>query len=112
VPSGNKPPTGRNRAGRAARERARLYQARTAYHRGQQRRRTRDNWTAGIVAGVLIAAAIGSQVLFYTVGPAAPEPTPTQSPSPAPTPIPTSAPTGEPTPTPTSEPTPAPTQTQ
>jgi hypothetical protein len=105
VASGSKPPSGKDRAGRAARERARLYQARTAYHAGQQRRRTRDNWTAGIVAGVLILAAIGSQVLYYTVGPAAPEPAPTQSSSPAPSP--SATPSG----TPSSEPTPGPTET-
>src|SRR5918994_1963742 len=85
VASGSKSPSGKDRTGRAARERARLYQARTAFHEGQQRRRTRDNWIAGLVAGVLLAGAIGSQVLYYTVGPAAPEPAPTQSSTPAPT---------------------------
>ena len=96
--SGSKSPSGKDRAGREARERARLYQARTAFHEGRQRRRTRDNWIAGIVAGVLIAGAIGSQVLYYTIVPAAPEPAPSQSTSPAPT---TS---GEPVPGPTETP--------
>ena len=100
--SGSKPPSGKDRAGRAARERARLHRARTAYHEGLQRRRTRDNVTAGIVAGVLIAGAIGSQVLYYTVGPAAPVPAPTESTSPAPTP--SATPTGEPVPGPTETP--------
>jgi len=102
VASGSKPPSGKDRAGRAARERARLHRARIAYQEGLQRRRTRDNVTAGIVAGVLIAGAIGSQVLYYTVGPAAPEPAPTQSTSPAPTP--SVPPTGEPVPGPTETP--------
>ncbi|MGC5223099.1 hypothetical protein ACPW96_10930 [Micromonospora sp. DT81.3] len=109
--SGSKPPSGKDRAGRAARERARLYQARAAYHQGQQRRRTRDNWTAGIVAGVLILGAIGSQVLYYTVGPAAPEPAPTQTTSPSPTPTQTTSPSPTPSATPTGEPVPGPTET-
>jgi hypothetical protein len=108
VASGSKSPNGKDRAGRAARERARLYQARTAYHEGRQRRRTRDNWTAGIVAGVLIAGAIGSQVLYYTVGPAAPVPAPSQSTSPAPTPSSTGEPVPGPTATPAATETPAP----
>lgn len=98
--SGSKSPSGRDRASRAARERARLYQARTNYHAGLQRRRVRDNWIAGIVAGVLIAGAIGSQVLYYTVGPAAPEPAPSSSTTPAPT----ETPGGEPVPGPTETP--------
>ena len=58
--------------------------------------------SAGIVAGVLILGAIGSQALYYTVGPAAPEPAPTQTTSPSPTP--SATPTGEPVPGPTETP--------
>jgi type II secretory pathway pseudopilin PulG len=98
--------TGREREARAARERARLYQARQEFHARRARRRTRDNLIAGIAGGALILAVIGGQIAYFTVGPGAPEPvpspTPTQTPTPAPsTPTPTPTDTGEPTPEPT-----------
>ncbi|MBD7957839.1 dioxygenase [Microbacterium sp. Sa4CUA7] len=85
----------KGRDDRVARERARIYQARLDFHRGQARRRARDNAIAGIVGGVLVLAVIGGQTLYFTAGPGAPEPTPA--------PTPTSSPT-EPTPEPTTTP--------
>lgn len=87
---------GRQRNTREERERARVYQARQAFHRGQARRRSRDNLVAGLVGGILIVGVIGGQVAFYTLGPGAPSPSP--SPAPAtptapPLPIPTPGPT-------------------
>ena len=74
---------GKDRDARAARERARAYQARQEFHEGQVRRRTRDNLIAGIVGGVLILAVVGAQVAFYTVGPGKPVPSPRTSPPPS-----------------------------
>lgn len=86
---------GRQRSTRDERERARVYQARQAFHRTQARRRSRDNLIAGVVGGVLILGVVGGQVAFYTLGPGAPSPSP--SPPPAtptapPLPIPTPGP--------------------
>lgn len=81
--AGSKPSNGKDRE---ARERARVYQARTTFHAGQQKRRTRDNWIAGVVAGVLIVGAVVSQVAYYGIGPGAPTPEPSSSSTPAPTP--------------------------
>lgn len=83
--TGGKAPSGKDRAARKARDRARLYQARATLHEGQQRRRVRDNLVAGVVGGVLIAAVIGGQIAYYAAGPGAPSPTPSDSPSPTPT---------------------------
>lgn len=100
--------TGKEREARAARERARLYQARQEFHEGRARRRRRDNLIAGIAGGILILAVIGGQVAYFTLGPGAPEP----APSPTPTQTPTEAPsTPTPTPTDSVEPTPEPTAT-
>jgi len=100
--------TGREREARAARERARLYQARQEFHEGRTRRRTRDNLIAGIVGGILILAVIGGQIAYFTAGPGAPQP----APSPTPTQTPTQAPSPPtPTPTETGTPTPEPTAT-
>ncbi len=100
--------TGKEREARAARERARLYQARQEFHEGRARRRTRDNLIAGIAGGILILAVIGGQIAYFTLGPGAPEPVP----SPTPTQTPTEAPsTPTPTPTDSVEPTPEPTAT-
>lgn len=59
---------------RAEVERARLYAARTAWHEGQIRRRTRDNLIAGIVGGLLVVGAIASQSVHAAVTAPAPEP--------------------------------------
>lgn len=83
---------GKDRAAREARERARAYQARTALHDAQQRRRYRDNWIAGVVGGVIILAAIGGQVVYYGVGPGAPAPSPSATPTPTATVTPTPTP--------------------
>jgi len=110
VATGGRAPSGKARADREARERARLYQARTAFHEARTRRRVRDNVIAGVVGGLIVLGAIASQVVYYAVGPGAPapEPAPTSTTTPAPTPAPTDAPTPEPTqtPDPTSTPTP------
>jgi hypothetical protein len=67
---------------RAEAERARLYAARTAWHDGQIRRRTRDNLIAGIVGGLLVVGAIASQSVHAAMF--APEPEPTESSTPGP----------------------------
>lgn len=68
---------------RAESERARLYAARTGWHDGQIRRRTRDNVIAGIVGGLLVVGAIASQSMHAAVS--APEPEPTETSTPGPT---------------------------
>ncbi|GGM50777.1 hypothetical protein [Microbacterium saperdae] len=77
-------------------ERARLHAARSDWHQGQIRRRIRDNTIAGIVGGLLVVAAIASQVVHAQVTVPEPSPTPTVEPS-AP-PAPSDSPTSEPTP--------------
>ena len=67
---------------RADAERARLYAARTAWHDGQIRRRTRDNLIAGIVGGLLVVGAIASQSVHAAVFAPEPEPTETSTPGP------------------------------
>lgn len=101
MPSGKKKPTSKNQLSREARERARIYAARTEFHAGQGARRIRDNWIAGIAAAVIVAGAVFSQVAAYSSGPWAPAPTPTPSPTSVPTPAPS-----EPSPAPSAEPTP------
>jgi hypothetical protein len=101
--------TGKDRGSREARERARVYQARQELHAGQSRRRRRDNLVGALAGGVLVLAAIGAQTAYFSVGPGAPEPSPSPStpdtpsapatPSPSATPTPTDSPAG-PTPTP------------
>jgi hypothetical protein len=78
------------RAAREARERARIYRARQEFHASLQRRSRRDNLIAGIVGGVIVLAAIGAQVAYFTAGPGTPPP------APAPTSTTTDAPTPEP----------------
>lgn len=101
---------GKNRDDRAAQERARVYAARREYQAGLVRRRTRDNLLAGVGGGLLILAILGGQVAYFTAGPGAPAPVPTESPvpaeSPAPTPSGSAPPEISPEPTPTSSPTP------
>lgn len=61
---------------REARERLRAYQARQQVHAASEKRRLRDN-IVGIVGGVVLAAlAVTAQVIYFTAGPGAPEPTP------------------------------------
>jgi hypothetical protein len=68
---------------RAESERARLYAARTAWHDGQIRRRTRDNLLAAVVGGLIVVGAIASQSVHAAT--VAPEPEPTESSTPGPT---------------------------
>lgn len=105
---------GKDRGSKESRERARVYQARQSFHEGLGRRRTRDNVIAGVVGGLVIAAVIVVQTLFFTVGPGtpAPEPTATTEPTSVPTPgEPTPAGT-EPAPTGTDTPAPSPSATE
>ena len=95
---------GKNRDARAARERARLYEARRQFHGGQARRRTRDNLIAGIVGGVIVLGLIGAQTAYFVAGPGAPAPSPSSTPTPTAT-------TSEPTPAPTTTPEPSATPT-
>ncbi|QIG40692.1 dioxygenase [Microbacterium sp. 4R-513] len=101
---------GKDRSGRESRERARVYQARQQLHDDQARRRRRDNLLAGIIGGILILGVIGVQAAYFTVGPGAPEPSPSVTPSPSITPAPADspAPTDEPAPVPSDEPVPSP----
>ena len=90
---------GKDRETRAARERARLYQARREFHDDQGRRRARDNVIAGVVGGLLVLGLIGAQTAYFVAGPGAPAP----STSPSPT-----TPSATPTPTPSATATPIP----
>jgi hypothetical protein len=92
---------GKDRDARAARERARLYQARREFHESRARRRRRDNLIAGIAGGLLVLGIAAAQTAYFVAGPGAPEPTPTSTPTPTPTPT-------DPAPTPTDSTTPAP----
>lgn len=103
---------GKDPAARAARERARLYQARRDHHAGLGRRRTRDNIIAGVVGGLIVVAIAGLQIAYFTVGPegagAEPTATPTSTPDPSASPTPTPTPSATATPTPTATSTPEP----
>lgn len=93
---------GKANGSRAARERARLYQARQQQHAREVGRRRRDNLLAGVVGGLVVLAAIGGQVAHFTAGPGAPAPAPSTSSTPAPTTStsPGVAPSEQPSPTP------------
>lgn len=82
--------SGRDREQRASRERARLYQARQEFHAAQRRRGRRDDLVAAIVGGLIVLAAIGSQVAYVTVGPGTPAPASTPAPTDTTTPAPSS----------------------
>jgi hypothetical protein len=99
---------GKQRDGRAERERVRVYQARQAFHAGQARRRTRDNLIAGIGGGVLILAIVAGQAAYFMAGPGAPDPTPTGTATPDPSASPTESadPGATPSATPSATPTP------
>ena len=68
---------------REARQRLRDYQARQTVHREKISRRRRDNLIAGLAALVVIALAVGAQLLYFTAGPGVATPTPTPTPSPS-----------------------------
>ncbi|NLP85408.1 dioxygenase [Microbacterium sp. CFH 90308] len=97
---------GKDRDARAARERARLYEARRDLHDRQVRRRTRDNLIAGIAGGLLVVGLAAVQTAYFVAGPGVPEPAPTSTPTPTPTastpaPSPSLSPDSGVTPTPT-----------
>jgi len=54
-----------DREARQARERLRAYQARQTVHEQKVKRRKRDNWIGGIAVIVIVALAIGTQLLFF-----------------------------------------------
>ncbi len=95
---------GKDPAARAARERARTYQARRDFHTRLEGRRTRDNVVAGVVGGLIVLGIVGVQIAYFTVGPdgAAAEPTVTPTATVAATP--SATPTSSVSPTPTPEP--------
>ncbi|WP_224763306.1 peptidylprolyl isomerase [Salinibacterium sp. ZJ70] len=71
---------------REARERLRMYQARQQVHEAKDRRRRRDN-VLGVLGGIaVVAIAITAQVVYFTQGPGASEPTPSASADPTPEP--------------------------
>ena len=98
----------KDKSEREARERARTYQARMQMHEAGVRRRTRDNWIAGVVSGLIILGAIGGQVAYYTVGPRTPAPGPAPTVTPSVTPSSTPDPSESPAEVPTPSETPAP----
>ncbi|MGO4300376.1 peptidylprolyl isomerase [Leifsonia sp. RAF41] len=75
-------PKQNDREARQARERLRAYQARQTVHEHKVKRRKRDNWVAGIAAIVIVALAVGTQLLYFSAGPGlakasgSPSPTP------------------------------------
>ena len=89
-------------------ERARLHTARREWHDGRIRRRVRDNTIAALAATVIVAAAIGSQVVHAQVAPA-PEPSPTVDPTGIPAPTDTLLPEDSPLPEESTAPEPVPT---
>lgn len=108
--SAGKSGTGKGHSDRAARERARLYQARTDFNAATIRRRRRDNLVGGIVAGLLVLGAFGAQSAYFLAGPGVPAPTaPTvdEAPDTETTPVPGGSDPAETTPAP-AETTPAP----
>lgn len=83
-----------------AERRTRLHTARTIWHQGQIRRRTRDNAIAAIAGSLIVVAAIGSQVVHAQVTAPEPTPTPTVEPSISPTETPAETPVPVPSDTP------------
>lgn len=67
-------PKQNDRDARLARERLRAYQARQTVHEHKAKRRRRDNWVAGIAAIVIVALAVGTQLLYFSAGPGAAKP--------------------------------------
>jgi peptidyl-prolyl cis-trans isomerase B (cyclophilin B) len=64
-------PKQNDREARQARERLRAYQARQSVHEHKVKRRKRDNWIAGIAAVIIVALAVGTQLLYFSAGPGA-----------------------------------------
>nr|WP_218857365.1 peptidylprolyl isomerase [Leifsonia soli] len=62
----------------------RAYQARQTVHEHKVKRRKRDNWVAGIAAVVIVALAVGTQLLYFSAGPGAAKPSSSASPSASP----------------------------
>ena len=73
-----------DRNAREQRQLRRDYEARQAVHTAQVRRRSRDNWIAGIATVVVCGAAILGQLAYFGWGPGAPAPVPTATDSPTP----------------------------
>ncbi|MFF9562290.1 peptidylprolyl isomerase [Leifsonia sp. NPDC014704] len=74
-------PKQNDREARQARERLRAYQARQTVHEHKVKRRKRDNWVAGIAAVVIVALAVGTQLLYFSAGPGAAKASSSASPS-------------------------------
>ncbi|TDP99863.1 MULTISPECIES: peptidylprolyl isomerase [unclassified Leifsonia] len=74
-------PKQNDREARQARERLRAYQARQTVHEHKVKRRKRDNWVAGIAAIVIVALAVGTQLLYFSAGPGAAKASSSSSPS-------------------------------
>lgn len=77
-------PKQNDREARQARERLRAYQARQTVHEHKVKRRKRDNWVAGIAAIVIVALAVGTQLLYFSAGPGAAKASSSSSPSTSP----------------------------
>ena len=73
------PSRNQEREAREARDRLKRYTARNEVHARRTKRRLRDNAFAAGGALVLIAAAAVAQVFYFTSGPGAPVPEPSQS---------------------------------
>ncbi|MGO4593629.1 peptidylprolyl isomerase [Leifsonia sp. 2TAF2] len=76
-------PKQNDREARQARERLRAYQARQTVHEHKVKRRKRDNWVAGIAAFVIVALAVGTQLLYFSAGPGVAKASSSASPSPS-----------------------------
>ncbi|MBW8871138.1 MAG: peptidylprolyl isomerase, partial [Leifsonia sp.] len=76
-------PKQNDREARQARERLRAYQARQTVHEHKVKRRKRDNWVAGIAAVVIVALAVGTQLLYFSAGPGVAKASSSASPSPS-----------------------------
>jgi peptidyl-prolyl cis-trans isomerase B (cyclophilin B) len=84
-----------DREARQARERLRAYQARQSVHERSVARRKRDNWIAGIAVVVIVALAVGAQLLYFGAGPGAVSASPSASATPTPTPTATGSNSGD-----------------
>lgn len=67
---------GAQQRARAEAERARLYAARSAWHRKQLGRRRRDNWIAAVAGGLIVIGAVASQTALGLATTPASSPTP------------------------------------
>ncbi|WP_104171032.1 peptidylprolyl isomerase [Cryobacterium sp. M23] len=71
------------REAREARVRVRAFRARRSVNAHQVKRRRRDNLIAGVSVAVVVALAVGAQVLFFTGGPGSPAPSVADTASPS-----------------------------